>query len=104
MNHLQSKEEMTYRVADAYHENTGVCVDKIARKHEEEKGALLEINRLSAIKFSRNLQRVRAALEESEQKRDAGVDLMKQLSTSRRTLFQRATTEMRALHRRLLEG
>ncbi|CAM1511796.1 Fc.00g093090.m01.CDS01 [Cosmosporella sp. VM-42] len=104
MSHLQTKEKTVYQTAEAYRKKGLDCVTKIENKYNQERKVLAETSRKDSDQFVRGLQKARAAIGDNEQKRQVIANHVVESLAARRLLYQRATTSLRSLHRRLLEG
>ena len=104
MNHLQSKEGTIHRTAEAYRKNVLGCVEKIENKYFQERKILAETSFKDSDQFVQGLQKAKAAIAYNEKKRQDTANQAVESLATRRLLYQRATTSLRSLHRRLLEG
>lgn len=104
LSHLQTKEVTVYRGADAYRKNGISCVGKIDRRYTQERQTLSEVCKKDGDKFVRRVREVNAALEQHGKSRDEAIIRLEETTARRRHLFQQATTSLRALHGRLMNG
>ncbi|KAH6958185.1 hypothetical protein DER45DRAFT_537540 [Fusarium avenaceum] len=104
LSHLRTKEATIYRGADAYRKNGISCVGKIDRRYTQERQTLSEVCKKDGDKFIRRTREVNAALEQHGKSRDEAILRLEETTARRRHLFQQATTSLRALHGRLMNG
>ncbi|KAH7167972.1 hypothetical protein DER46DRAFT_625640 [Fusarium sp. MPI-SDFR-AT-0072] len=104
LDHLQAKEATIYRGADAYRKNGINCVDKIERRYIQERQALNETWKKDSDRFLRGTRAAKAAINERGKIREQAMQQLNETAARRRHLFQQATTSLRALHGRLMEG
>ncbi|KAM0274479.1 hypothetical protein ACHAPA_000579 [Fusarium lateritium] len=104
LSHLRTKEATIYRGADAYRKNGIDCVGKINRRYTQERQTLNEMCKKDGDKFIRRTREVSAVLEKRGNSRDEAILQLEETTARRRHLFQQATTSLRALHGRLMNG
>ncbi|KAM0242073.1 hypothetical protein ACHAP5_007471 [Fusarium lateritium] len=104
LSHLRTKEATIYRGADAYRKNGIDCVGKINRRYTQERQTLNEMCKKDGDRFIRRTREVSAVLEKRGNSRDEAILQLEEMAARRRHLFQQATTSLRALHGRLMNG
>ncbi|KAF5629885.1 uncharacterized protein FTJAE_8392 [Fusarium tjaetaba] len=104
LDHLQAKEGSIYRGADAYRKNGINCVDKIERRYMQERQALNETWKKDSDRFLRGTRAAKAAIDERGKIREKAMQQLNETAAKRRHLFEQATTSLRALHGRLMQG
>ncbi|KAF5612075.1 uncharacterized protein FSUBG_1807 [Fusarium subglutinans] len=104
LDHLQAKEATIYRGADAYRKNSINCVDKIERRYMQERQALNETWKKDSDRFLRGTRAAKAAIDERGKIREKAMQQLNETAARRRHLFEQATTSLRALHGRLMQG
>ncbi|KAF5587442.1 hypothetical protein FPANT_6895 [Fusarium pseudoanthophilum] len=104
LDHLQAKEASIYRGADAYRKNGINCVDKIERRYMQERQALNETWKKDSDRFLRGTRAAKAAIDERGKIREKAMQQLNETAAKRRHLFEQATTSLRALHGRLMQG
>lgn len=104
LSHLRAKETTIYRGADAYRKNGIDCVSKINRRYTQEMQMLNETCKTDGDKFIRRTREVNAAVEERGNSREEAILRLEETTARRRHLFQQATTSLRTLHGRLMNG
>ncbi|KAF5554762.1 hypothetical protein FPHYL_8384 [Fusarium phyllophilum] len=104
LDHLQAKEATIYRGADAYRKNGINCVDKIERRYMQERQALNETWKKDSDRFLRGTRAAKAAIDERGKIRETAMQQLNETAARRRHLFEQATTSLRALHGRLMQG
>jgi hypothetical protein len=104
LSHLRTKEATIYHGADAYRKNGIGCVSKINRRYTQERQTLNEMCKKDGDEFIRRTREVNAALEERGNSRDEAILRLEETTARRRHLFQQATTSLRTLHGRLMNG
>ncbi|KAF5684471.1 hypothetical protein FDENT_6702 [Fusarium denticulatum] len=104
LDHLQAKEAAIYRGADAYRKNGINCVDKIERRYMHERQALNETWKKDGDRFLRGTRAAKAAIDERAKIREKAMQQLNERAARRRHLFEQATTSLRALHGRLMQG
>ncbi|KAF4490515.1 hypothetical protein FAGAP_10695 [Fusarium agapanthi] len=104
LDHLQANEATIYRGADAYRKNGINCVDKIERRYMQERQALNETWKKDSDRFLRGTRAAKAAIDERGKIREKAMQQLNETAAKRRHLFEQATTSLRALHGRLMQG
>ncbi|CVK99444.1 uncharacterized protein FMAN_02285 [Fusarium mangiferae] len=104
LDHLQAKEATIYRGADAYRKNGINCVEKIERRYMQERQALNETWKKDSDRFLRGTRATKAAIDERGKIREKAMQQLNETAARRRHLFEQATTSLRALHGRLMQG
>ncbi|KAF5625113.1 hypothetical protein F25303_11448 [Fusarium sp. NRRL 25303] len=104
LDHLQAKEATIYRGADAYRKNGINCVEKIERRYMQERQALNETWKKDSDRFLRGMRATKAAIDERGKIREKAMQQLNETAARRRHLFEQATTSLRALHGRLMQG
>ncbi|KAF5624922.1 hypothetical protein F52700_9297 [Fusarium sp. NRRL 52700] len=103
LDHLQAKEATIYRGADAYRKNGINCVDKIERRYMQERQALSETWKKDGDRFLRGTRAAKAAIDERGKIREKTMQQLNETAARRHHLFEQATTNLRALHGRLMK-
>lgn len=103
LGHLQAKEALIYRGADAYRKNGIDCVRKIERRYTQERQQLSETWKKDANKFVRGIRSVKVTLDKHGKSREEARRKLQEAQARRHHLFEKATTNLRALHRRLIK-
>ncbi|RBA17338.1 hypothetical protein FPRO05_02062 [Fusarium proliferatum] len=104
LDHLQAKEATIYRGADAYRKNGINCVEKIERRYMQERQALNETWKKDSDRFLRGTRAAKAQIDERGKIREKAMQQLNETAARRRHLFEQATTSLRALHGRLMQG
>ncbi|KAF9765302.1 hypothetical protein IL306_002389 [Fusarium sp. DS 682] len=103
LGHLEAKEAVVYRGADAYRKNGINCVEKIERRYMQERQALNETWKKDSDRFIRRTRAAKAALDERGKVRETEMQRLEETAARRHHLFEQATTSLRALHGRLMK-
>ncbi|KLO88537.1 uncharacterized protein LW93_3906 [Fusarium fujikuroi] len=104
LDHLQAKEATIYHGADAYRKNGINCVEKIERRYMQERQALNETWKKDSDRFLRGTRAAKAQIDERGKIREKAMQQLNETASRRRHLFEQATTSLRALHGRLMQG
>lgn len=103
LRHLQSKEEDLQKISDVYRRKGMKCVEKIYRRHPKEREELYSMCERHSRRFGVVVQKAKSTLADGIQRRDAAIVELQEALSERRHLYQHAISDLRLLHRQLLQ-
>ncbi|KAK5988563.1 hypothetical protein PT974_10047 [Cladobotryum mycophilum] len=101
---LASKEAAAHKVADAFRTSGMQCVERIQSRCLKEQNSLGGIYSRDGARFEQALQKAKGAVEKSHETREKSVSGLDDSLAQRRVMYERASSNLRALHGQLLSG